>query len=61
MDELELKWPDIFARLKPYKKKFVVSNAAMYSVEVRDEIAEVRRQHPKLYDPAGLGNPADPF
>lgn len=61
MDELQKRFPDIYARLKPIKRKFIVSNETLYSEEVSAEIAEIRQQHPKLYDAEGAGNPADPF
>ncbi|MCE2986933.1 MAG: DUF4411 family protein [Phenylobacterium sp.] len=60
-DELERKFPDVHARLKPYRKRLVVPDATIYSADAVAEMRGLRAQHPKLYDQLGPGNPADPF
>lgn len=61
MVELERRWPDVYARLKPFKRKLVVSDAITYTADVAAEVRAVHAQHPGLYDQLGLGNPADPW
>ena len=60
-DELKRRFPDIFARLKPFKDLFLVPDSELYSPDVIAEIREIQKHHPKLINPLGGGNPADPF
>ena len=61
MVELERRWPEIYGRLKPFKRKLVVPDATSYSADVVAEVRAIHDQHPGLYDRLGLGNPADPM
>jgi hypothetical protein len=60
-DELERRFPDIFARLKPFKNILLVPDTDLYALEVIAEIREIQKHHPTLINPLGGGNPADPF
>lgn len=59
--ELERRFPDVHARLKPYRGALIVADGEMYHPDVVAEIRAVHAQHPGLYDALGVGNPADPF
>jgi hypothetical protein len=59
--ELEALFPDIYRRVKPLKKRFVVPDALTYTADVKAEVRAIRQAHPRLYDPVGTGNPADPW
>lgn len=60
-DELESKFPEIYARLKKFKRQMQISDADLYATVAVDEVRQIRRNHPSLYKPLGGGNPADPF
>lgn len=60
-DELERKFPDIHARLKPHRKELLIDDAELYSLDAVAELRAIRAQHPGLYDQLGAHNPADPF
>ena len=59
--ELKRRFPGIFKRLKPLKKRAQVEDAVAYSDEVVAEVREIQKRHPKLYDPLGSNNSADPM
>jgi hypothetical protein len=59
--ELERRFPDVHARLKPYRKDLIVPDATMFQPDVIEEVRAIQAQHPHLYDQLGAGNPADPF
>jgi hypothetical protein len=61
LDEVERRWPDIFNKLKPFKKKMLIPDADLYAADVIAEIREIQRLHPGLINPLAGGNPADPF
>lgn len=61
MDELSKRWPDIYKRLKPFKRNILVPDQITYSAEVAAELRALQVQHPELYDQLGSNNPADPF
>jgi hypothetical protein len=60
-DELERRFPQIYRRIKPYKKALLVSDADLYAADVIVEIREIQRRHPGLINALDGGNPADPF
>ena len=59
-DELERRFPDIFARLKSFKGTLLVPDADLYAADVIAEIREIQKHHPTLINPLAGGNPADP-
>lgn len=61
LDELERRWPDIYKRVKPFKKTILVPDADLYAPDVIAEIREIQKHHPGLINPFAGGNPADPF
>ncbi len=61
LDELERRWPDIYKKIKPFKKKILVPDGDLYSPDVIAEIREIQKHHPGLINPLAGGNPADPF
>ena len=60
-DELERRFPDVFARLKAHKKDAQVPDALAYSAEVVAEVREIQQRHPGLYNQIGNTNSADPM
>ena len=60
-EELDNRFPDVHARLKPHRVELLISDAETYAVEVKSELQVISADHPKLYDPLGGGNPADPW
>jgi hypothetical protein len=60
-DELERRFANVHARLKPYRDQLLVPDADMYTAAVKAEIVAINADHPKLYNPLGGGNPADPW
>jgi hypothetical protein len=60
-EELQDIFPDIYARLKKYRKLILIPDAELYAAEAIAELREIRRHHPKLINGLGVGNPADPF
>jgi hypothetical protein len=60
-EELERRFPDVYARLKPFRAQLVVPDAIMYHPDAVLEMRAIQAQHPKLYDALGTRNPADPF
>jgi hypothetical protein len=60
-EELERRFPDVHKRFKPQKKIFLVSDGDLYAPDAVVEIRAIQKAHPKLYNPFGTGNPADPF
>lgn len=60
-DELERRFPDVYARVKPQKKILLISDADLYAADAVAEIRAIHKTYPKLYNPFGTGNPADPF
>ena len=61
LDELERRWPDIFAKVKPFKKTILIPDAELYAPDVIAEIRDIQKYHPNLINPLAGGNPADPF
>jgi Domain of unknown function (DUF4411) len=61
LDEVERRWPDIFEKLKPFKKKLLIPDGDLYAPDVIAEIREIQKHHPGLMDPLAGRNPADPF
>lgn len=59
--ELERRFKDIHARLKPYLRQFQLPDDITYSQDVIDEVRYINTHHSKLYNPLGATNPADPF
>ena len=60
-EELERRFPDVHARLKPFRSQLIVPDAIMFHPDAVAEMRAVHAQHPKLYDALGTRNPADPF
>src|SRR6185312_706371 len=60
-DELKRKFPDIFKRVKPLRKEFVVADSVLYADEAVAEVQQIQEHHGKLINELGAGNPADPF
>jgi hypothetical protein len=61
LEELERRWPDIYKRVKPFKKTILIPDGDLYAPEVIAEIREIQKHHPGLINPLAGGNPADPF
>ena len=60
-EELENRFPDVHARLKPYRSQVLVPDGILYGADAIAEMRAIQKHHPKLIDPLGGGNPADPF
>jgi hypothetical protein len=60
-DELDSRFADIAARLKAYKKQFVLPDDVTYTASVVAEVRDLNRHHKNLWNPIGGRNPADPF
>ena len=61
LEELERRWPDIYKRVKPFKKGILMPDSDLYAADVIAEIREIQKHHPGLINPLAGGNPADPF
>jgi hypothetical protein len=60
-DELESRFSDITARLRGYKKQFVLPDDVTYAAAVVAEVRNLNRNHSNLWNPVGGRNPADPL
>ena len=60
-DELERRFPDVFKRIEPFKKTFLIPDVELYSAEVIAEIRDIQTHHPGLINPLRGANSADPF
>lgn len=61
LEELERRWPDIYKRVKPFKKSILMPDSDLYAADVIAEIREIQKHHPGLINPLTGNNPADPF
>jgi hypothetical protein len=61
LEELERRWPDIYKRVKPFKKSILMPDSDLYAADVIAEIREIQKHHPGLINPLTGSNPADPF
>jgi Domain of unknown function (DUF4411) len=61
MDELERRFPEVHKKLKPHKKRLLIPDGDLYTLDVIAEMREIQRHHPRLINPLNGGNPADPF
>ncbi len=59
-DELKSQFPKVHARVKLYRKEFVISDALLYDAMAVAEVRIIQEQH-NLINQLGTGNPADPF
>jgi hypothetical protein len=61
LEELERRFPDVYKRIKPFKKTILIPDGDLYSPDVIAEIREIQKHHSGLINPLAGGNPADPF